>query len=220
MRPATWAPSSGSAEYLLRFDRQRERRALVVPALFDEGHKLRHFTVEIMRRLDRAGIDSLLPDLPGLNESLAPLGEQSLDRWRTAIAALARESGVTHVVTLRAGALIDPGVLPGLCYAPVRGETILRALLRARILADREAGHDTSRETLLAHARREGCTLAGFELGPAMIAQLETAAPPRPPAHQVTQSDLPGPGLWLRAEPAHDAAQADALAAIVAERFA
>jgi len=30
---------------------------------------MRRFTVEVMRRLDNAGIDSFLPDLPGGNES-------------------------------------------------------------------------------------------------------------------------------------------------------
>ena len=49
------------------------------PALFDEANKLRRrHTVEVIRRLDAAGIDCLLPDLPGCGESLSPLAEQTL----------------------------------------------------------------------------------------------------------------------------------------------
>jgi hypothetical protein len=33
--------------------------------------------------------------------------------------------------------------------------------------------------------------------------------------HDIAQSTLGGPGLWLRAEPSEDSAQADALAAII-----
>ena len=61
----------------------------MLPAWFDEGNKLRHFTVEVMRRLDGAGIDSFLPDLPGCNESLAPLEQQTLESWRTEAAEAA-----------------------------------------------------------------------------------------------------------------------------------
>ena len=62
---------------------------LILPALFDEANKLRHFTVEVMRRLDAAGIDSFLPDLPGCNESRAPLETQTLTGWREAAEAAA-----------------------------------------------------------------------------------------------------------------------------------
>jgi hypothetical protein len=69
-------------ELLVAFDRGRTRRLLVCPAWFDEANKLRRFTVEVMRRLDNAGIDSFLPDLPGCNDSLAPAALQTLPGWR------------------------------------------------------------------------------------------------------------------------------------------
>ena len=74
---AAW-PTPAGEEYAAAFDKGRAHRLLVLPAWFDEGNKLRHFTVETMRRLDGAGIDSFLPDLPGCNESLAPLETQAL----------------------------------------------------------------------------------------------------------------------------------------------
>ena len=50
-----------------------------------------------------------------------------------------------------------------------------------------------------------------------MIAELETAEPPTPNGkRKIAQADVGGAALWLRAEPDDDAAQADALAAIVA----
>src|SRR5690606_34249762 len=78
---AGW-PAADGEEYALAFDEGREARLLVLPALFDEANKLRRFSAEVMRRLDAAGIDTLLPDLPGCNESLAPLEGQTLAGWR------------------------------------------------------------------------------------------------------------------------------------------
>jgi hypothetical protein len=85
---------------------------LVLPAWFDEGNKLRHFTVEVMRRLDGSGIDTILPDLPGCNESLVPLDAQTLDTWRSAAVAASRRFSATHVLSVRAGAMLSPDALP------------------------------------------------------------------------------------------------------------
>jgi hypothetical protein len=213
---AAW-PSPVGEEYALAFDKGRAHRVLVLPAWFDESNKLRHFTVEVMRRLDGAGIDSFLPDLPGCNESLAPLSDQTLASWRMAAAAAARHFSASHVLAIRAGALVAPEALPGWRYAPLTGSSQLRALLRARVLSAREAGREEDRETLLVEGRERGLELGGYRLGSAMIANLAEGELP-PPAGQrdIAQGDIGGPGLWLRAEPDHDARQADALAAIVA----
>ena len=217
---AAWPGPEGD-EYALAFDRGRERRLLVLPALFDEANKLRRFTAEVMRRLDEAGIDTILPDLPGCNESLAPLEAQSLLGWREAAAAAAEHFEATHVLAVRGGALCEPDDLPTLRYAPVTGAALLRALLRARILASKEAGTEESRDDLLKRGRAEGLELAGYRLGPQLIRELETAEPSGGAAlANVAQSDLGGPGLWLRAEPDHSPAQAAALAARVASELA
>jgi hypothetical protein len=57
-------------------------RLLIVPALFDEGNRMRRLTVEVMRRLAASGIASVLPDLPGLQESTFPLERANLGLWR------------------------------------------------------------------------------------------------------------------------------------------
>ena len=59
-----------------------------------------------------------------------------------------------------------------------RGSQVLRAMLRARTIASREAGKEETRDGLLEVGRREGLDLAGYRLGAAMIAELETAQPP------------------------------------------
>lgn len=218
MLPGTWPNPPGTDEYAVRFDNGRALRLLIVPALFDEANKLRHFTVETMRALDAAGVDSMLPDLPGTNESLADLQIQTLASWRAAMATAASHFGASHVLTMRAGALCAPEGLPCLRYAPVAGASMLRAMLRARVIADREAGLESSREALLDQGKRGGLVLAGYSLGAAMVGELEQVELAPGPT-EITQGEMGGPGLWLRAEPDHDPAQAEALARIVREHI-
>ena len=213
---ASW-PGPDGDELAIAFDRSRERRILILPGLFDEANKLRHFTVETMRCLDAAGFDCFLPDLPGCNESLAPLQAQSLQGWRDAAQAAAEYFAATHVLAIRGGALCAPVDLPTWRYAPATGASILRAMLRARVLASKEAGLEETREDLLARGKESGLELAGYRLGAAMIRELDKAEPAGGAAlANIAQADLGGAGLWLRAEPDHDPAQADALAALIA----
>ncbi len=203
-------------EMLVGFDRGRPVRILVLPAWFDEANKLRRFTVEVMRRLDRAGIDCLLPDLPGCNESAAPLEGQTLQGWRSYAEAAAASIGATHVLAIRTGALLAPAALPGWHYAPQWGAKLLRAMIRARTIAAREAGVSETSDQLLAIGRNEGLVLGGWHLSADMIAALERAEPVLAPGqHAIAQTDIGGPGLWLRAEPDENRAQADTLAALI-----
>jgi hypothetical protein len=185
--------------------------------LFDESNKLRHFTIETMRVLDQGGLDCVLPDLPGCNESLASLAEQSLANWRVAALAAARHYGATHVLAIRSGALVAPP-LPGWRYAALPGETALRALLRARVLASKEAGLAETRDSLLERGLASGLDLAGYHLSAGMVSELVEAQPA--PLEDIAQSVIGGPGLWLRAEPDHSPAQAQALAKVVLAAFA
>lgn len=216
-------PDGGLAkeELVVGFDRGRPVRVLVLPAWFDEANKLRRFTVEVMRRLDSAGIDSLLPDLPGCNESLKPLEEQTLACWREAALAAAQALGATHVLAIRAGALVAPEGLPGWHYAAQSGPKLLRGMIRARTIAAREAGKFETYEGLTALGRVAGLVLGGWALGPEMVSELETAEPALAPGQSdIAQSVLGGPGLWLRAEPDEDAGQAERLAALVTQSLA
>lgn len=189
-------------------------RLLILPAWFDEANKTRRFTLTVMRHLAQAGVASALPDLPGCNESLAPLDKQTLATWRLAAQACASQLGATHVLTMRAAVAIAPE-LPGWAYAPVAGKAVLRALLRARALAAREAGREESSDGLLSEGRSAGLELAGYHLGAGLVADLADHELAPTTLTQVPQTQLGGPGLWLRAEPDHDEAQAARLADIV-----
>lgn len=216
MQVAAW-PSADGDEYALAFDKGRKRRLLVLPALFDEANKTRQLTVQTMRRLDGAGIDSILPDLPGCNESPAPLEGQTLAKWRAAALAAAKHFKATHLLTLRAAAILAPPALAGWRYAPTGGATALRALLRARVVSAREAGDNVTTEGLLETGRKDGLDLAGYRLGAALLRDLEGAMlPDSGKLADIAAGTIGGGAPWLRAEPDFDPAQADALAAIVA----
>lgn len=219
MLTGLWPSPTGYQEFALSFDQKRDRRVLVLPALLDEGNKLRHFTVEVMRRLDTSGIDCCLPDLPGMNESTAPLPDQTLTSWRESAKAAAEHFNATLVLAIRSGAMIDPGTRPALHYAPQTGKSLLRTLSRAQAMALKEAGNPVSREELLQTGAAEGVTLAGYDLGAAMVQQLLSEQPHAPMA-EIAQAGIGGAGLWLRAEPAHDDDQADRLTELVLEQLA
>lgn len=215
--PCPLPGGAAAREYALAFDQNRTGRVLIAPALFDEGHKLRRFTVEVMRRLDGAGIDSFLPDLPGTNESEQDLALIEPEDWRMALDAAARHFGATHVLAIRGGGLVLPAKLGGWHYAPVKGATLLKTLLRARILAAREAGREETIEGLMAQGLQLGIELAGYALSGEMLRQLEGLVPGQQVGVTALEHELVGGRpLWLRAEPDESADQADALAAVVA----
>lgn len=206
-----------SSEYGLSFDSERRQRILLIPALLDEANRMRRFSVEVMRRLDGAGFDSFLPDLPGTNESTVDLASVTPGDWSCAMAAAANSFGATHVLALRGGGLFWPECLPGWHYGPVKGASLLRTLLRARVIAAREAGREETADALLAQANEHGIELAGYPLSAEMVRELSALAPtPRPRVQVIDKDLLGGSPLWLRAEPDEDAAQADALAAVIA----
>ena len=206
-----------SQEYALTFDRGQRRRLLIVPALFDEANRLRRLTVEVMRRLDGAKIDCFLPDLPGCNESQQPLSVQSPEDWRDAIGSAARHFGATHALGIRGGAMLTPEALPCWHYAPTKGSSILRQMIRARIVASREAGINETQQGLLEKALADGIELSGHRLSAEFVEQFQALAPHKGSACQEIDQDMVGgSGLWLRAEPDENREQADTLAAILA----
>lgn len=221
LSPLSWpCPLPGGAiaeEYALAVDRERARRLLIVPALFDEANRMRRFTVEVIRRLDGAGIDCFLPDLPGTNESLQHLVHQSADDWQDAMTSASRHFGATHVLGIRGGCLFTPAGLPGWHYAAVKGTNLLRQMIRARILAAREAGREEQRDALMAMALTDGIELAGYSMGSELVAGLQGLQPGNgSEILDIEQEMIGGSGLWLRAEPDENSDQADALAAVVA----
>ena len=198
---------------------ETSRGLLIVPPLFDEMNRMRRVLVSAMRHLAERGVASVMPDLPGCNESLSPLAVQDLNSWRGAISAAAQAFGTTHIASLRGGSLIDdgPDMLPHWRLAPVKGSSLLKTMLRTRIAGDKEAGFVSNMESLMEQGLREPIELAGNIIGPAMLASLEAGEPAQ--LSQLTQASLGagddgvnGSALWLRAEPQDDAAMAASLA--------
>ena len=94
---------------------------------------------------------------------------------------------------------------------------LLRQLLRVRIVSAREAGVNETQEGLLQAALAEGIELAGYRLSAEFVGEFQSLVPATgPTVREIGQDMLGGGGLWLRAEPDEDEAQADALAAILA----
>ena len=86
----------------------------------------------------------------------------------------------------------------------------------APVYALRERREENAND-LLAQARTDGIELAGWSLGAALVAELEREEFAPSARHNVIdQADVGGQPLWLRAENAYDAKQADALVAILA----
>lgn len=214
-------PSGATAdEMLLGFDRKREHRLLVLMPLFDEASKMRRQIVETMRILDQSGVDCFCPDLPGCNESLVPHAEQTLSGWRDAIASAAAHVQATHTLGVRSGSLVAPGNLPGWTYEPVKPRAVLSRLARAEQISAREANHAITAKELIADGCENGVTLAGWSFGADLVNELAASELASSPHHlPITQEEVGGRPLWLRAEPGVDPAQTKALAAIIVERM-
>lgn len=217
---ASWPcplPQGGTGEEMvLGFDRQRERRILLLAPLFDEANKFRRQIVEIARLLDDRGVDAFVPDLPGCNESLDRHRHQTLAHWREVASLAAEHFTSTHVLAFRAGGWLAPAELPGWLLAPPQPRQILRNLMRAHAIALREAGKSEAADVLMEKARSEGITIGGWALGADLVRELEDEEFSASGNHRiVVQDELGGPGLWLSSENHFDAAQADALVDIV-----
>lgn len=221
--PATWpcpGPAGIADEHAVAFDRRRAVRVLIVPPLFEEMNRTRHMLIETQRLLDDLGVDSMLPDLPGCNESPQAFCAQSLGSWRDAMMAAARHFAATHVLAVRGGALVFPTQLPGWVLEPQKGAAILRQLLRARVLSAKESGREESSAELLEEGRNRGLELAGYRLSAALVAGLDAAVPEDEGQRVIRQAELGGSALWLRSEPGEDPAQSAALARLIAAEAA
>ena len=195
------------------------RRILLVAPLFDEMNRTRRVLATTMRALAEKGIASFLPDLPGTNESSADLVDQDISHWQSAITAAAQQHGATHIASIRGGALVDLAspYLPHWRLAPVKGATLLKAMLRTRVAGDREAGITTTSDNLIIEAARKPVLLGGNWLSPKMVRELNDAEPvPVEALHSVSigteDGGLAGSALWLRAEPQDDPHMAQAMA--------
>lgn len=210
----------GHDEACLSFgDADATRRILIIPPLFDEMNRIRATLVTAMRDLAERGAKTMLPDIPGCNESLASISSQTLTSWHAAMTAAAGQLNASHVASIRGGALIDDGItLPHWRLAPSKGGLILKTMLRTRIASDKEAGKTSSIDSLMADVQAGPIELSGYLLCADMLAGLDTALPDASvQAREVSVGEEPGQlwgkPIWLRAEPQEDPDMSAALAA-------
>lgn len=206
---------------------QSSRRVMLVPPLFDEMNRMRKLLVDVMRSLETLEVGSFLPDLPGTNESLITLEQVRLSDWQEALQACARKHDIAHIASFRGGALTIAGMEEAehWIFSPVKGATLLRTMMRAKVAADRESGLSTSLADLTAQAGDGSLELAGNILGSDLFAQLNAADIPDMHNQRLVRlesdgkpadSHIPGSALWLRAEPDDDPAMSSAIARDIA----
>ncbi len=205
---------------MLRFGPEDGPLALVLPPLFEEANRTRHFLVQVMRGLGERGIASILPDLPGTNDSPVATVDARLADWQAAIGALPAPA---LIVSLRGGALLDGEAACERRWrlSPETGARVLRDMIRATAMtAGMKAGE------LDALARLHPTALAGNLVHPALFAALDAATPTLGGAIRTLRLEdeagdadarLSGTPLWRRAEPDHDPALAAAVVADIAE---
>src|SRR3546814_13238226 len=92
----------------LFLSRDHPFQILIIPPFFEEMNRTRWLLLAAMRTLDEARIGTILPDLPGQNERLAPDESIGLAVWRAAMDRLAGQSGVSigTVAGFRLGAVL------------------------------------------------------------------------------------------------------------------
>ena len=199
----------------------RQATVLIIPPLFDEANRMRRTLVLTMQVLSARGHGSLLPDLPGQNDSLVETQDATLTLWRSTLADIAlAQSEPVIVASWRGGALIDDAANCAIGWwrmAPQSGSSIVKMLMRARIAGDKAANRTTTIEQLRAMACTGPIALAGNRLSAEMIAELENAQTAAvSPLRTVQTGDgddrIAGTPLWLRAESGEDAAMAVAMA--------
>lgn len=179
---------------------------LFVQPFFEEGNRTRQVITKVMRAVSAAGFRTILPDLPGCGESVAPLHSITLNDWRNALhAAAARYGNPAMIASFRSGAIIDDAADASHIWrcSPESGARLVRDLMRTRLTAS------STEET-------EGTiTLAGNTLNRALIEALANAEPLMHSGVRVARLEtegaaanvrLEGSPIWRRSEPGDDPA--------------
>ena len=212
LRFATYDSGLGREQMICAGD--GDCRLLILPPLFDEMNKLRRTLVMAMRALAERGYTSVLPDLPGLNESQTPLSQCRLSDWQKAMRQAATECGASHVGGLRSACLLDDGIkhLPRWRYAPVAGERVATQMIRAQLAGDKATGINASRADYELAAPEASLNIGGYHLSAALLNDVRLTTPSALTGDEDVSLDAGlGPALWLRAEPGENAELANAL---------
>lgn len=202
---------------------------LLVPPLFEELNRCRALLAGVMRGLAEAGLQAVLPDLPGTGESARDLEDVAWDDWTGALGLLSFDlkarSQVPYLASFRGGALIEEqaDVTGHWRFAPTLGSALTRDLIRAKqaTLPDKPKA-----ETIEATARLGTSEFAGYAIPASIFGQLADAQFPEVDQLRTLRlrSDpadadlkLDGKPLWRQAEPGNDPVLAARLASDIAD---
>lgn len=201
----------GGREAMLRFGPATGPVVIASMPLFEEANRTRAFVVTILRALAERGIASVLPDLPGTNESLIETENITLNDWTSALSALTatltEERGAVHGIAIRGGALVDAPFSTRWHFSPASGESLVRDLLRSRAVA----GKDTTDDAI--ELSGPPVELAGNRLSRTLLAQLKATVPDGSAPLRTVRLDtdavpadrhISGSPLWRRSEPDND----------------
>ena len=214
----------GRDELCLKAGKEHAKCVLLIPPLFDELNRMRRMLVDVMRYLDQIQISSVMPDLPGSNESLFLQADASLNTWRQALAKCTEQHSCgSFVASFRGSALFDDFNADARIWrlAPVKGSTLLRTMMRAQIASDKESGRAATMTDLSQEAQTSAVNLAGNNVGPQLFRDLQQAKPSDvkncrtvrlESDSQPADGKIPGSTLWLRAEPDSDPVLSTAIA--------
>lgn len=197
----------GGSEHMLSVGEDAATQIILLSPLFEEANRMRKTLVDILHGLGALGFGVVLPDMPGMGESVKPIVDSMFQDWQAAVRAVvdgrrARAQAVL-IASFRGGALLDAA-------APTDGVWRLAEETGARLL------RDLSR-SILARGQRNRAgndfDLAGYALPPLFVDDLEKALPqPLTKSrsvrlHQDTNeadARIQGAPLWRRAEPGED----------------
>lgn len=198
---------SRGEEYMLCFGETHANQIIVIQPLFEEANRTRHMLVNVMRELSANGIGAVLPDLPGMGESMTPLVDVELQDWREALEACTKSLRQSHerigTLSLRGGTLLDDAADADFHWrcAPETGQRLVRDLMRTRLASgtDIESG-----ETLALAGNKVRKSLIDA-LGAASPAALSVLRTVRLETDQAPSDARIAAGpLWRRSEPGDD----------------
>jgi hypothetical protein len=178
-------------------------------------NRCRTILTDVQRGLARAGIGSVLVDLPGMGESEQALDDLTFADWTVAVAdAVTAIGGEIHALAVRGGCLLDgvPAIRSRWHLAPIDGARLLRELDRAATVAGRDDGLRAGYP--IGAALAEG--LGGATVSAAERVRTVRLASDPAPADLYLDAAPP----WRRSEPERDRALAEAIAQDVAEWIA
>jgi len=216
-----WA---GGREAMIRFGPATGPVVVLALPLFEEANRTRTFATGLLRQLADRGIGSVLPDLPGQNDSPVATEHAMLAGWRAAFAAAVAATGrPAHSVTIRGGSLVDhdAAVLGRWQLAPAKGEALVRELFRTA-----QAGGEPVEIDLNAWSDEGGpVAIAGNRVSRPLLRDMNAADCVRDGLVRVVRLEtdpavadrkVAGVPLWRQSEPGND----PALAALLADDIA